>query len=181
MQTYDKCLKKNSHIFLQNNDCKTPYIDIYTDLLSINFNLLSVLWYYAYHQICNFEMYTSLTTIWQLNTLFFLTWLVLYQIMFFVYVFRNPLDIKKKYSYFHTLSAYNSILDGYKVFSSDPREYLCKNWRYGKAYESFSIDPVPCRTKESYKKIKLPYQIVSPYYKENITRSKSAIAKVCLV
>ena len=59
----NNCHKKNSYIFVHNNDCKTPYIDIYTDLLSINFNLLSVLWYYAYHQICNFEMYTSLTTI----------------------------------------------------------------------------------------------------------------------
>ena len=42
-QCKDKCLKKNSYIFLYNNDCKTPYIDIYIDLLSINFNLLSVL------------------------------------------------------------------------------------------------------------------------------------------
>ena len=29
------CLKKNSYIFLHNNDCKTPYIDIYIDLLPI--------------------------------------------------------------------------------------------------------------------------------------------------
>ena len=42
-QCKDKCLKKNSYIFLHKNDCKTPYIDIYIDLLSINFNLLSVL------------------------------------------------------------------------------------------------------------------------------------------
>ena len=42
-QCKDKCLNKNSYIFLHNNDCKTPYIDIYSDLLSINFNLLSVL------------------------------------------------------------------------------------------------------------------------------------------
>ena len=35
--------QKNSYIFLYNNDCETPYIDIYIDLLSINFNLLSVL------------------------------------------------------------------------------------------------------------------------------------------
>ena len=32
-QCNDKCLKKNSYIFLYNNDCKTPYIDIYIDLL----------------------------------------------------------------------------------------------------------------------------------------------------
>ena len=42
-QCKDKCLKKNSYNFLHNNDCKTPYIDIYIDLLSINFNLLSIL------------------------------------------------------------------------------------------------------------------------------------------
>ena len=65
--------KKNSYIFLHNNDCKTPQIDIYIDLLSINFNLLSVLQHYAYHQISDFETYTSLATILQLNTLFFLT------------------------------------------------------------------------------------------------------------
>ena len=40
-QCKDKCLKNDSYIFLHNhNDCKTPYIDIYIALLSINFNLL---------------------------------------------------------------------------------------------------------------------------------------------
>ena len=38
-----KCHKKNSYVFLYNNDCKILYIDIYIDLLSINFNLLSVI------------------------------------------------------------------------------------------------------------------------------------------
>ena len=56
-QCKDKCLKKNSYIFLHSNDCKTPYIDIYNALLSINF--LD----FAYHQISDFEIYTSLTTI----------------------------------------------------------------------------------------------------------------------
>ena len=42
-QCKDKCHKKNSYTFLHNHDCKTPYIDIYMDLLSINFNLLSIL------------------------------------------------------------------------------------------------------------------------------------------
>ena len=42
-QCKDKCLKKNSDIFLHKNDCKTRYIDICIDLLLINFNLLSVL------------------------------------------------------------------------------------------------------------------------------------------
>ena len=42
-QYKDKCLKKNSYVFLHNNDCKTPYIDIYTDFRSINFNFPSLL------------------------------------------------------------------------------------------------------------------------------------------
>ena len=56
-QLKHKCFKKNSYIFLHNNDCKTPYKNIYIDLL-INFNL-SVLKHYAYHQISDFEIYTS--------------------------------------------------------------------------------------------------------------------------
>ena len=41
-QCKDKCGKKNSYIFLHNNDYITPYIDIYIGLLSINFNKLTV-------------------------------------------------------------------------------------------------------------------------------------------
>ena len=39
----NKCHKKDSYIFVHNNDFKPPYIDIYIDLLLINFNLLPVL------------------------------------------------------------------------------------------------------------------------------------------
>ena len=35
----NKCQKKNSYIFLHNNDYKIPYIDIYINLLSINFTV----------------------------------------------------------------------------------------------------------------------------------------------
>ena len=61
----NNCHTKKSYIFLHNNDCETRYIDtlLYIDLLSINFNLLSVLYHYAYHQIRDFEINTSLTTI----------------------------------------------------------------------------------------------------------------------
>ena len=55
----NKCLK-NSYIFLHNNDWETPYIDIYIELLSINFNFLSVLLHYVYHQISDSEIYTAL-------------------------------------------------------------------------------------------------------------------------
>ena len=37
----------------------------------------------------------------------------------------TPLDIKKIIVLLHTLSAYNSLLVRYKVYSSDPRECLC--------------------------------------------------------
>ena len=43
------------------NDCETPYIGIYIDLLSINFNLLSVLLHCIYHRISEYEIYTPLT------------------------------------------------------------------------------------------------------------------------
>ena len=53
---------KNSYIFLRSNDCETPYIEIFTDLLPININLLSVLLHCAYHQISDYEIYAALTT-----------------------------------------------------------------------------------------------------------------------
>ena len=37
----------------------------------------------------------------------------------------TPLDFKKFIVLPHTLSAYNSLLVRYKVYSSDPRECLC--------------------------------------------------------
>ena len=37
----------------------------------------------------------------------------------------TPLDIKKFIVLLHTLSAYNSLLVRYKVYSSDPGECLC--------------------------------------------------------
>ena len=69
----DKCLKKNSCVFFHNSDCKTPYIEFFIDFLSIHFNLLSVLQHYTYDQISDFEIYTSLAKILQLNALLFLT------------------------------------------------------------------------------------------------------------
>ena len=56
----------------------------------------------------------------------------------------QELDIKKFIVLLHTVSAYKSLLVGYKVYSSDPGECLCTSWRYAKVYENFGIDPVPC-------------------------------------
>ena len=66
---------------------------------------------------------------------------------------KEPLLILKKIIVLlNALSAYNNLLVRYKVYSSDPRECLCKGWRYAKAYGNFSIDPAPCR-KSSIKTI----------------------------
>ena len=57
---------------------------------------------------------------------------------------QKPLLISKKFIVLlHALSAYNSLLVHYKIYSSDPREGLCTSWRYAEAYENFSIDPAP--------------------------------------
>ena len=58
---------------------------------------------------------------------------------------QEPLSILKKIIVLHTLSAYNSLLVHYKVYSSDLRECFCTSWRYAEACENFSIDPAPCR------------------------------------
>ena len=122
-----KCHKKNSYIFLHNNDCKIPYIDIYIDLLSINFNLLSILQHYAYHWISEFEICTSPTIILQLAK-----YIVLSNIISVVsdknlrICIQEPHLISKKLILLlHTLSVYSSLLVRYKFYSSDPRECLC--------------------------------------------------------
>ena len=46
--------------FSAKHDRETPYIDIYIDLLSINFNLLSILLHCIYHYISGYEIYTGL-------------------------------------------------------------------------------------------------------------------------
>ena len=61
-QCKNKCHKKIIY-FPDNNDCETPYIDIYIDLLSINFNLMSALLCYVYDHISDTQICTALTTI----------------------------------------------------------------------------------------------------------------------
>ena len=52
---------------------------------------------------------------------------------------QEPLLMSKRFIVLlHTLSAYNSLLVRYKVYSSDPREFLCTNGRYAEAYENCS-------------------------------------------
>ena len=59
---------------------------------------------------------------------------------------QEPLLISKKFIVIlHTLSAYNSLLTRYKVYSPDPRERFSTSWRYAGAYENFNTDPAPCR------------------------------------
>ena len=65
-----------------------------------------------------------------------------------VFVFKNPSWYQKNIVLLHTLSAYNSLLVRYKVYLSDPRECLCKSWRYAETYEK------PLLLGENYTEIK---------------------------
>ena len=51
--------KKNIY-FSAKHDRETPYIDIYIDLLSINFNLLSILLHCIYRYVSGYEIYIAL-------------------------------------------------------------------------------------------------------------------------
>ena len=99
---------------LHNNDCETPYIEIYIDLQLINFNLLPILLNYAYHY-----SYSNMVV----------KYIVLSKI--FSVVSDNilcicaPLDFKKV----HSSSSYfifilNSLLIRYEIYLPDPRECL---------------------------------------------------------
>ena len=55
------------------------------------------------------------------------------------------LKLNKIIVFFHILSAYNSSVVRYKVYSLDPKECLCTNWRYAEIYENLSLDPTPCQ------------------------------------
>ena len=46
--------------FSAKHDRETPYIDIYIDLLSINFNLLSILLHCIYRYVSGYEIYIAL-------------------------------------------------------------------------------------------------------------------------
>ena len=109
-----KCHKRNSYIFLHNHDCKTLFIGIYIDLLSFKFNLLSARYYYAYHQISKFEIYTSLGTA---------KYIVLPNIIIVVsdnilrICIYERLLISKKFTVpIHTLSAYSILVYKLKVY-----------------------------------------------------------------
>ena len=95
--------------------------------------------------------------------------------MFCVFVLGTPFDIKKIIVLLNTLSAYNSLLVRYKVYSSNLRECLCSSWEHAERYENFIIDPAPCR-KNPIKKchIKLPASTA----RSKLHWNKSVTAKV---
>ena len=134
---------KKSYNFLHNNNCETPYIDIYIDLLSINFNLLSVL----QHCLSSDQLFWNLYCT---NNNMIAKYIVHSSIISVVSdnilrrcIQESLLILKKIIVLHHTLSAYNSLLFRYKVYFPDPRECLYKSWRYAEAYENLSIDPTP--------------------------------------
>ena len=76
----------------------------------------------------------------------------------FTYLYSRTVMISKRYIVLlHTLSAYNSLLVRYKIYSTDPRECFCTSRRYAEAYENFSIDPAPFLKNPMKIKIKLSY------------------------
>ena len=150
-------------------------MDIYIELLSINFNLLSALWLPSDQWFWN--LYCS-------NNNMIAKYIALSNIISVVSdnilricIQESLLISKKVIDLFHTLPTYNSLLVRYNVYSSDPRECLRTSWRYAETYEDFSIDPAPCW--KNPKKKKLSYQIVSP--RRNLHWNKNVTAKVCLV
>ena len=112
--------------------------------------------------------------------MFFLTQLVLYQIIFCVFVFRNPSWYQKKIIVLlHTFSAYNSLLVCFKVYLPDPRESLSKSWRYDEAYENFSIDPAAF-WKNPIKKYNCHIKLSAPNTRRKLHWNKSVTAKASL-
>ena len=118
-------------------------MDIYIELLSINFNLLSALWLPSDQWFWN--LYCS-------NNNMIAKYIALSNIISVVSdnilricIQKSLLISKKVIALLHTLSAYKSLLVRYKVYSSDPRKCVCTSWRYAKAYENLSTDPAPCR------------------------------------
>ena len=93
---------------------------------------------------------------------------------------QEPLLILKRFIVrLHTLSAYNSLLVRYKVYSSD-RECLCTSWRYAEAYENISIDPAACR-KNPIKKLPYWFKLSAPTTRRKLHWNKRVAAKVFLV
>ena len=121
-------------------------------------------------------------------------------IILLICIQESLLISKKVIVLLHTLSAYNSLLFRYKVYSSDPRECLCTRWRYAETYENFSIDPAPCQKNPIKNKIVIPncqplllgeiyteikawqlkFALSDLYFYENLHWNKSVTAKVSL-
>ena len=118
----NKCHKK-SYISLDNNDCETPYIGIYIDLLSINFTVHTLAlclpldqWLWRLYctnnyMIAKYIVLSNIITVLPGSILRICT--------------QEPLLILKKFIVLlHTLSAYNRLLFHYKVYSSDPSKVV---------------------------------------------------------
>ena len=51
-----------------------------------------------------------------------------------IYIRENLLTLKRFIVLLDILSAYNSLLIRYKVYSSDPRKFLQTRWKHGEGY-----------------------------------------------
>ena len=91
--------------------------------------------------------------------------------------FQETLLVSKEFiAFLHTLSAYNSLIVRYKVYSSDLRECLCTSLRYAEAYEN-CIDPVPCRRNPTRKR-NCHIKLSAPSNRRKLHWNKSVAAKV---
>ena len=84
-----------------------------------------------------------------------------------------PLDIKKTIVLLHILSANNSLLVHYEVYSSDPRKCLCTTWRYAEVYEKLSIVPVSRQKNPIWKKKNCHVKLSVPITRRNLHWNKS--------
>ena len=115
MQRYMSA-SKISYIFLHNNDCEALYKDIYTDLLSIRTFALSLPFWNLYctnnNIVAKYIVLSNIISVVSDNVLR-------------ICIQEHLLILKTFIVLLHTLSAYNSLLVRYKVYSSDTRECLC--------------------------------------------------------
>ena len=102
-------------------------------------------------------------------------------IYIFIYIYpETTFNINKKTKkkvFLHTLSAYNSLLILYKIYSSDSRECLCTRWSYGKAYVYLIIAPAPCWKIPINNKLAIP-KCQSLLLGENYTEKKNVRVKI---
>ena len=100
------------------------------------------------------------TVVETLNDVCFLFWIQYIYIYIYIYIY---------------LSTYNSLLIPYKVYTSDPSEYLCSRWRYGEPYVYLSINLPPCRNNPIKNKLVIPKYQSLPLWESYIEKKNLTV------